>query len=287
MLIVVAMRCTDARASVHPLSGEVHADPRMAGPSPADHAALESGLRLAESTGGRCVVVTQAPAAAEEMLREALACGAHAVLRVDPGAETDSRAADSGAGTAKSLAGAIRARFGVPDVVLTGDHSIDRGTGATPAFLAAQLGCAQALGLVSLETTGADADGRLRAVRRLDRGRRERLAIPLPAVCSVEPAGVRLRTATLPGTLAARSAEIPVQLGQRESPELRVRSASGYRPRAKELPPPQGTEARQRVLELTGAHEQREPPRIVTTDDPAEAAEELLSFLRDKGYLDG
>ena len=287
MLIVVAMRCTDAHASVRPLSGEVHADPRMAGPSPADHAALESGLRLAERTGGRCVVVTQAPVAAEEVLREALSCGANEVLRVDSGAEPDERAADSGAGTAKSLAEAIRARFGIPDVLLTGDHSIDRGTGATPAFLASEMRCAQALGLVSLETTGTDEGGRLRGVRRLDRGRRERLAIPLPAVCSVEPAGVRLRTATLPATLAARSAEIPVHQVAAEPAALRVRAASGYRPRAKELPPPAGSEARQRVLELTGAHEQREPPRIVTTDDPAEAAEELVSFLRDKGYLDG
>lgn len=286
MLIVVAMRCTDAHASVQPLSGEVHADPRMAGPSPPDQAALESGLRLAESTGARCVVVTQASAAAEGMLREALACGANEVLRVDPGAEPDDRAADSGAGTAKSLAGAIRARFGVPGLLLTGDHSIDRGTGATPAFLASEMGCAQALGLVSLDTTGTGEDGRLRAVRRLDRGRRERLAIPLPAVCSLEPAGVRLRTASLPATLAARSAEIPVHQAAADPPAVRVRASSGYRPRAKELPPPEGAAARQRVLELTGAHEQREPPRIVTTDDPAEAAEELLSFLRDKGYSD-
>lgn len=286
MLIVVAMRCGDARAQVQPLTGEVSTDPRAAGPGPADRAALEAGLRLASSTGGRCTAVTLGAGDADEMLREALACGACDVLRVDTGEEPDPRLPDSGQGTAKLLAAAVRERFGEPDLVLAGDHSADRGTGTTPAFLAAELGCAQALGLVALETA-TDGSGRLRALRRLDRGRRERLAVPLPAVCSLEPAGLRLRTAPLPAALAARSASIPVHRARPEPEGPRVRGASGYRPRAKELAPPAGDSARQRVLELTGAHEHREPPRIVVTEDASEAADELLGFLRDNGYLDG
>lgn len=284
VLVVVVLRCTDPHAQVDALTGEVRADPRAAAAGPADRAALESGLRLVESAGGRCVAVTLAGSSADEVLREALACGAADVLRVDTGAEFDPRVPDSGAATAKTLTDAIRRRFGAPDLVLAGDHSADRGTGTTPAFLAAEFGCAQALGLVELESGD---DGRLRALRRLDRGRRERLAVPLPAVCSLEPAGVRLRTAPLPATLAARRTEIPVHHTRAEPSELRVRGASGYRPRAKELAAPAGASARQRVRELTGAQERRDPPRIVVTDDPAEAAEELLTFLRDNGYLDG
>ena len=46
---------------------------------------------------------------------------------------------------------AALAPFGPPALVLCGDRSADRGTGALPAFLAHELGAAQALGLVRLE----------------------------------------------------------------------------------------------------------------------------------------
>ncbi|WP_199430489.1 mycofactocin-associated electron transfer flavoprotein beta subunit [Qaidamihabitans albus] len=285
-LVVVALRWADARARVDPLTGEVGTDPRGAGPGEADRCALEHGLRIAGATGARCAAVTLAPPPAEEMLRDALACGADEVLRVDVAPE-DPRLPDSGAATARALARSIRAELGDPGLLLTGDHSADRGTGATPAFLAAELGCAQALGLVELSLV----DGRLAGLRRLDRGRRERLAIPVPAVCSVEPAGVRLRRAGLPGTLRAREAvipaipAIPVASGQTGAEPPSVRAARPYRPRAKELPAPQGDDPRLRLLRLTGAHEEREPPRVVVTEDPAEAADELLAFLRDRGYL--
>lgn len=284
-LVVVAMRWVDAHARVDALTGRVSTDPRGAGPSEADRCALEHGLRIAEATGGRCAVVSLAPEHAADMLREALACGAHSVLRIDTGHEhADRHLADSGAETAQTLAHAVRAELGDPDLVLTGDHSSDRGTGGTPAFLAAELGCAQALGLVELEY----ARQRLTGLRRLDGGRRERLAIPLPAVCSVEPAGVRLRRASLRATLAARTATIPVVPADRHSlaaEPVTVVSAGPYRPRAKELPPPVGTDPKQRLLRLTGAHEQREPPRVVVTDDASRAADELLDYLRGKGYL--
>ncbi|EHR49479.1 electron transfer flavoprotein, beta subunit [Saccharomonospora marina XMU15] len=287
-LVVVAMRWVDSHARVDALTGRVSTDARGAGPGEADRCALEHGLRIARAVAGRCVAVSLAPEPATEMLRDALACGAHAVLRVDPGhatgAEHTGNGADSGATTAQALARAVREELGHPDLVLTGDRSADRGTGATPAFLAAELGCAQALGLVELSYTG----GRLVGLRRLDRGRRERLAIPLPAVCSVEPAGVRLRRANLRATLAARTATIPVVPSDPTAlaaPPVAVRSVRPYRPRAKELPPPQGADPRQRLLRLTGAHEQREPPRVVVTDDAGRAADELLNYLRGKGYL--
>ncbi|MCA1185370.1 mycofactocin-associated electron transfer flavoprotein beta subunit [Saccharopolyspora sp. 6T] len=286
MFVVVALRWVDERAEVDPLSGRVRTSDRSAGASAADAAALELGLRLAGFTGGRCAAVSLAPAGADELLRAALASGADEVLRVEPAGEPDPRAADSGAGTAVALAAAVRERFGAPDLVLTGDHSPDRGTGATPALLAAEFGCAQALGLVSLDTEPA-ADGRLRALRRLDRGRRERLAVPLPAVCSVEAAGVRPRTAALPAVLAARSAEVPVVAARATADPPPLTAAHGYRPRAKELPAPAGAEPLRRLRVLTGVGQRSDPPRVVVTDDPAEAADELLAFLRAEGHLDG
>ena len=59
------------------------------------------------------------------------------------------------------VATAIAAVLGAARItsVWCGDHSLDRGSGAVPAFLAAELGSAQALGLVDVEL---DAVGRPR-----------------------------------------------------------------------------------------------------------------------------
>ena len=107
-------------------------------------------------------------------------------------------------------------------VVVCGAWSIDRGSGSVPAFLAARLDAAQALGLVSLSF---DASPRrtIEAERRLDRGRRERLRVAAPAVLSVEGGSARLRRATLDRVLAARSIDIDVRDGR--EPVVRGRHA--------------------------------------------------------------
>jgi electron transfer flavoprotein beta subunit len=276
MMIVAALRWSDQAATVDPLSGQVATDPRGSGVGAAERAALEHALRLKETLGEPCRVtaVTVGPAAAEETLREALAVGADAVLRVE-GPDPAGAVTEDGSGTARLLL----AGFGTaPDIVLCGDRSTDRGTGATPGFLAHQLGAVQALGLVELTAVG----GRLHALRRLDGGRRERLVFDAPAVCSMEPAGTTLRRASLPATLAARRAEIPVaRVGSLDVP---AGTAKPYRPRPRALPVPSGTDPRRRVLELTGALVERTPPQVVTPGSAREAAETLLGFLRERGY---
>ncbi|NMH98071.1 mycofactocin-associated electron transfer flavoprotein beta subunit [Pseudonocardia acidicola] len=283
-LIVAALRFVDDRAHVDPLTGHVRIDPRGAGPSEADRTALEYALRLAAETGGRAAAVTAGPPAADAMLRDALAVGADAVLRV--GLDVDdplAAAADDGAGIARALADAITAAFGPPQLVLCGDHSADRGTGSTPAHLAEELGVVQALGLLELERS----EEGLRAVRRLDGGRRERILVPLPAVCSVEPTAVRLRRASLPATLAARGAQIPVaDLTVGHDGRVQFGAPRAYRPRPRVLPAPEGAGPRQRLLALTGALVERTPPRVVRPGSPAQAADELLGYLRQHGYLD-
>jgi electron transfer flavoprotein beta subunit len=281
MLVVAAQRWTDPHPRVDAMTGRVDTDARAGGASEADQCALEHALRLAERFGGRCVAVTAGPVAAEEMLRQALAAGADEVLRVDvqPGGDP---ALEDGAETARVLAAGLTARYGHVDLVLCGDRSIDRGTGGTPAYLAARLGAAQALGLLDV---GRDGDG-LRALRRLDGGRRESLAVPLPAVCSVEPAAVRLRRASLPATLAARRAGIPhVAVDATPRGTVAVTAVRTYRPRARVLPAPSGDDARRRTLELTGALVEHTPSRVVTPSSPEHAADELLGFLRTHGYL--
>jgi electron transfer flavoprotein beta subunit len=286
-VIVAALSWSWREAEVDPLTGAVRANLRDRGPSAAELAALEHALRLAERWDALVVAACVAPAGADEMLREALAVGAAQALRVEPaawmarprpvglvGGERESAAA---------LAEALRRRYGVPDLVLCGAMAADRATGSFPAFLAASLGAAQALGCVRMEPIDGYA---LQVHRRLDGGRREVLMVRPPAVVSVEAAGVRLRRAGLPATLARQNSVITVAATPAAAAARRIRllGAHPYRPRPRELPVPAGTALR-RVQELTGALAQRTPPTVVGPLPPDEAASELLAYLRRWGYV--
>jgi len=271
--IAVALKFTDLHPEVDPLSGSVSRDARTSGFSLADAAALEWALRLGEEWQLPVTAVTAGPAEAEAVLREAAAFGVARLVRADAGPDAPSDAVARA--LAPVLAGAA--------VVCCGDYSADRGSGSVPAFLAHELGAAQALGLTGLDP---GEPGSLTAQRRLDGGRRERLRVTAPAVISVEPSAARLRRAPLTGLVTAREASIEVTAGDAADPAARVRvvRTTPYRPRPKVLPPPADPAPRGRLLALTGALTERTPPRVVTAG-PDEAANELIGYLKDKGYL--
>jgi electron transfer flavoprotein beta subunit len=286
-VIVAALGWSWRETEIDPLTGAVSADPRDRGPSPSELAALEHALRLAELWDARVVAATVGPGEADAMLRDALAAGAAEALRVEPAyGAARPQAADlvgGGQDAAAALAAALRQRYGVPDLVLCGDRSADRGTGSFPAFLAAFLAAAQVLGVVLM---GPEDGGVLRVHRRLDGGRREVLLVRRPAVVSVEAAGVRLRRAGLPATLASGRAAIPVARAPvaTAAQRIRVLGAHPYRPRPRELAGPSGTALR-RTLELTGALTERTPPTVLGPLSPGQAADELLGYLRRHGYF--
>ncbi len=240
-------------------------DDRWAGVSPADEAALETALTLA-GNGGEVTVVTVGATGSDAGLRRATAVGATHVIRVD----------GEGLG-ARDVARAIAPIARGSDYVLCGDYSLDRGTGAVPAYLAAELGAAQALGLVGVDRTRVP----LRVVRRLDGGRREILDVPTPAVLSVEGAVARLRRAGLAETLSASTATIEVVAGPRPAEHDVV--VTPYRPRARMLPPPSGgTLARVRdILDIGAAPAHGD----AVTLDPPEAAQRIIDQLREWRYL--
>lgn len=274
MQIVAALSWSWQRIEVSPLTGAVDADHR--GSNAAELAALEHALRLAEDLDGRVLAVTVGPPEADEVLRTALAAGAHEAIRVERDTAPDARClASNGAETARAITAALTT---TPDLVLCGDRSSDGATGTTPAFVAARLGAAQALGVVKLETE----ERTILAHRRLDGGRREVLRLPTPAVVSVE-GGIRLRRASLPAVLAAQRASIPsISFDIRPAPMV---SARPRRPRPRELPPPAASTAHHRILELTGALVERTPPTIVGPLPAPEAADALLAYLHRHGYL--
>jgi electron transfer flavoprotein beta subunit len=241
-------------------------DERWSGVSAADEAALEVALTWSDDV----TVVCLGPPEADDVLRTALAAGASSVLRIDASIELESR----------TVAIAIAEHVRALDLIVCGDYSLDRGTGSVPGFLAAELGIAQALGLVELSSP---PDLPMRVLRRLDGGRREVLEVPTPAVLSVEGSVARLRRASLAASLAVRTATVPSAPGPfGRLPETEIHP---YRPRPRTLPAPSGDSlARVRdILHVGAAVAHAETVAL----EPPEAARRLLAQLREWGYLDG
>ncbi|MFG3022371.1 mycofactocin-associated electron transfer flavoprotein beta subunit [Streptomyces sp. NPDC048254] len=282
--VLVCVRPAEPASDVDPLSGAV--SHRAGNPvlTDADAAALEYGLRLADAWSARVHVIGIGGPEIEEALRIAAALGA-ATVRVEAPEAADPTADDHA--RAQAIASAARPLSSVR-LVLCGDGSADGGTGALPAFLAHELGAAQALGLTRLELR--EADGALVGERRLDGGRREVLRVPPGAVCSVEAAGVRLRRAALPAVL--RAARAPVE--SIASADGRTSSTGTVtagpprpaRPRTRVVAPPDGTAPRDRLRALTGVQAPHHAPESIGPVDAVKAADALLDFLRERGYLD-
>jgi electron transfer flavoprotein beta subunit len=243
-------------------------DDRFAGVSAADQAALESALVWAERAGTDVTVVTVGPTGAERALRDALACGATRAIRIE---------ADSTAPTPEVVR-SVAPHLASASLVWCGDYSLDRGSGSFPAHLADTLGVDQALGLVDVDLTNHES---IRAVRRLDGGRREILSITPRAVLSVEGSVARLRRAPLRALLATNDAPIEIHSASLVGEEIPLLP---YRPRARVLPAPTGANALERVRVLTDAG--GAPSRSETVElAPDAAADRILVALREWGYL--
>ena len=270
--IAVCLKWTPARLDGGPLGPDA-ADDRFAGISPADRAALELALRLADRLGTTVTAITAGPAGAERALRDALAAGAERAVRLDMATDADSR--DVAFELAQSLADAA--------IVLCGDYSLDRGSGSVPAFVAHHRRIAQALGLVDIDVDTATA-ATVHATRRLDGGRRELLAIPLPCVLSVEGSLATLRRAPLPRALASRSAHIDVVATPPAHHHGAPAIVTAYRPRARVMPAPAGELVLDRLRRLTDAGTAPSRGETVVLEPPAAAAR-IVDALREWGYL--
>lgn len=279
--ITACVKWVDLRPEVDSLTGAVHHDERHFGFSAADESAVGVALRLGATWDVPVTVVSAAPVGAEPALRDLAARRIARVVRVEIDPSSDS------ATVAAALASHVDR-----GVVVCGDHSLDRGSGSVPAFLAHHLRVVQALGLSEVEAE-ADTSGRggrrLTALRRLGGGRKERLEITAPAVLSVEAGVGHLPRAALAAVLASRTAAIEVRASHHVG-DHRVAAHLGaaggaadvigpYRPRTRQLPAPGAPAAFDRIVELTGALVERTPPQRLDLE-PAAAAAAILEAVR-------
>jgi electron transfer flavoprotein beta subunit len=214
-----------------------------------DAYALEEALRLKEKHGGEVVVCCAGAARATQVIRDALARGADRAIHV----EGDALTAADAATIAGALAAAIRdERF---DLVLSGLQSDDQGFGQVGVVLAEKLGMPHATIIMDVQVQ----DGGLRVKRELEGGWFQWLALPLPALLTIQSGINQLRYNTIKGIMAAKKKEIrSVAAPASVEPLLQIRSV--YVPE----------KAKQTQL-LTGS--------------AADAARQLVAKLRDEARV--
>jgi electron transfer flavoprotein beta subunit len=211
-----------------------------------DAYALEESLRLREKHGGEVVVCSAGPARVQTVIREALARGADRAIHV----EHDTLGSADAFVLADSLAAAMKEeKF---DLVLTGLQSDDQGHGQTGVILAERLGIPSSTIIMDVQVEGSA----LRVKRELEGGWFQWIAMPLPALLTIQSGINQLRYATLKGIMAAKKKEI------------------------RKAALPDGLQPSQQIVGLAVPTRSKQTQMI--TGSAADAAKELVRRLRDE-----
>jgi electron transfer flavoprotein beta subunit len=163
-----------------------------------DAYALEEALRLKEKLGGEVVALCAGPSRAQQTIREALAKGADRAIHV----ELETLQEFDTLGVARLLAGAARPESA--DLILTGLQSDDLGSGQSGVVMAELLELPHSTIIMQVEVEGSN----LRVKRELEDGWFQHIAMPLPAVLTIQSGINKLRYATLMGIKRAKTKEI-------------------------------------------------------------------------------
>ena len=179
-----------------------------------DAYALEEALRLKEKHGGEVIACCAGPSRATQVIREALARGADRAIHV----ESDALATADANAVAEALAAAIKEES--VDLVLTGLQSDDQGFGQVGVVLAEKLGMPHATIIMEVQKT----DSGLKVKRELEGGWFQWVALPMPALLTIQSGINQLRYATLKGIMAAKKKEIKKATPAAAAPSQRITS---------------------------------------------------------------
>ena len=197
MKILAAIKQVPARDSALRISGAWIDESNLSWEiNEPDAYALEEALQLKEKHGGEVVALCAGPPRAQQSIREALAKGADRAIHIETGDALDTL------GLARLLAAAARPEN--PDLILTGLQSDDLGYGQTGVVLAELLGVPHSTIIMQVEVNGAA----IRVKRELEDGWFQHIAMPLPAVLTIQSGINKLRYATLMGIKRAKTKEI-------------------------------------------------------------------------------
>jgi electron transfer flavoprotein beta subunit len=146
---------------------------------PIDNYVLEEGLALRERLGGEVIAVSVTHEAGDEILRNALLCGADRAIRLW---HNELQSADTWLVTQVIKEGLDKIGF---DLILCGSRSQDIGSNFMVSALAHRLNIASATGIIDLEPGSGNGNGII-AHKKLPKGERETYSLKLPAVLGIE-----------------------------------------------------------------------------------------------------
>ncbi|MFC1523512.1 electron transfer flavoprotein subunit beta/FixA family protein [Thermodesulfobacteriota bacterium] len=169
--------------------------------NPFDRHALEEGVRLKERFGGTVTVITMGPPQAEEVLRDAVSCGADEAVLVSDRAFAG---ADTWA-TTYTLSQAIR-KLEAFDLILCGKQAIDGDTAQVGPGLAERLDIPY---ITYAKKVLDGSDFSIRLERMMDDGYDE-VELQLPALLTVVKEINDPRMPSLKGKMKAKKMEIKV-----------------------------------------------------------------------------
>lgn len=167
--------------------------------NPYDQYALEEAVRLKEKCGGEVVVITMGPPQAEEILRQAISCGADSAVLIS---DRSFAGADTWA-TAYTLEHALKI-IGTFDLILCGKQAIDGDTAQVGPGLATRLGIPY---MTCVQKIREATESGLIAERMMDDGF-DVVAVDYPALLSVVKDINEPRVPSIKGKMKAKKAEI-------------------------------------------------------------------------------
>lgn len=174
--------------------------------NPFDEIAIEEAVRLKEKgIAKEVVVVTVGPAAAQDVLRTAMAVGTDRGILVQTDLPIDLGGVEP-LGVAKALKKLVEEES--PALVIMGKQSIDDDSNQTGQILAALLGWPQATFASKIEIDSSDKSAQV--TREIDGGL-ETVDVQLPAIVTVDLRMNEPRYASLPNIMKAKQKPLAVR----------------------------------------------------------------------------
>ena len=169
--------------------------------NPPDHYAIEEALVIKEKVGeGEVVIVSQGPARAQKVIREALAKGADRGIHIEEKGDIETDPLS----IAKSLSSCLKEENF--DLILTGLQSDDTGMGQTGVLVGELLNMSTAT--LAIET---DIDEeKIRVKRELESGWFQWVTLDAPSSISIQSGINQPRYPSLKGIMGAKKKEIKV-----------------------------------------------------------------------------
>jgi electron transfer flavoprotein beta subunit len=247
--------------------------------NPGDLSALELAICLKENAGASVIALTLGPDRAQEVLRICLARGADAATHLICPEEMQ--------WDVWQLTGLVARRLHQrrPDLVLCSDESLDDAWSAFGPFLAERLGWPQVTRAENLEL---QEEGGIVVRRRLERGDREVLACPLPAVVSVSPFAKEPRYVSVSRVMMIppqRIERLPANCEEPPLSQLRLIEVRAPRSRPQRVSMPAANlRAAERISFLmSGGHVGKDGDLFEGT--PHQAAEKIFQFLKERRFV--